>query len=78
MTLGQFEDRLRAVQDKEIKSLEAIAKASQTSFGIFTPLRILMVAQLPPEKARQVVSTVRTGRKIGVAELKHFGVDNAN
>jgi ppGpp synthetase/RelA/SpoT-type nucleotidyltranferase len=74
-TIDQFEEQLRAVQNSDIAQLKAIAQSSKAGFGIFTPLRILMISRLPPEQQRRVVEEVPTGGKIGAAEEKQFKVE---
>jgi putative GTP pyrophosphokinase len=73
-TLDQFEERLRAVRDNNIDDLVAIAGSRERSykFGIFTPLRILMISQLEVGQRHRVLADVPTGDSIGDAEEAHF------
>lgn len=75
-TIDQFEERLRNVSDQNIDELVAIANSGKFGFGIFTPLRILMVSQLNPSRQLQVVTSVPTGGPIGNAERAYFKSKN--
>ena len=58
-TLDQFEERLRNVRESNIDDLLAIRNKGNFQFGIFTPLRILMVSQLNSEQQRMSLRAFR-------------------
>jgi ppGpp synthetase/RelA/SpoT-type nucleotidyltranferase len=74
-TLDQFEVKLRDIQENDLDHLAAIAKSSHRTFGMFTPLRILMISKLPPEERWRVIEEVPSDKKIGEAERIHFATE---
>ncbi|MEY9179106.1 hypothetical protein ABIG06_000813 [Bradyrhizobium sp. USDA 326] len=70
--LSQFEERLRNVSESNIDDLQAINSRGAFGFGIFTPLRVLMISQLDAENRRRVVDRVPSGGAVGNAERAHF------
>jgi putative GTP pyrophosphokinase len=70
-TLEDFEGELLQVREEHIaalKSVHSVWRGGKGTFGIFSPLRILMIAKKPVGERVRILDEVAAGSELGTAE----------